>query len=297
MKHAVWLLWGLLLPTVAAGATALPVEASMVVTGTITVHSDGTVKGFSIHRRDAVPPGVVALVERTIKAWQFEPVLADGKAVTAEAGMAVRVVADKVDADHVAIKVSGANFGCDAYQTNELLPGACPPDTKIESMKRRPPRYPGEALKYGMGGTVYLVMEIGRDGRVTRAEAQQVNLSNQIQKPGHFRDVLARSARDAAMRWTYKVPTAGPGAGRDHWVVRVPVNYSVADTSQRIGDGDDYGRWHAYVPGPVQDIPWAHAGPSPLARGSADAIAGGGTFVPDARLVLKHPPGSGGEGS
>lgn len=153
MKYSIWLLLALALSGV-AGAAETPIEASMVIAGTITVDPQGDVASYTLHDEDKVPPGVVQIVQRTIKGWQFVPIVQDGKAVTATAGMSVRVVADMVDEGHATIRVAGASFGCDAYQAKDLLPNACQPGTAIAyaANGRHPPEYPIRALKEGRLG-------------------------------------------------------------------------------------------------------------------------------------------------
>lgn len=280
----------LLLPAVAAAAEP-HVQASMIVTGTITVDTDGSVGGFTLRDQDALPPGVVRLLHQSIRGWQFEPVMAAGKPVTAKAGMEVRVVADSVDADHTVLRIAGANFGCDIYRVKNLLPGACPPNAMIRYARRIQPMYPPEAVRDGVSGIVYLVLEIDRDGNVARAEATQVNLYHRVAYPERGRKILADSARAAAVKWKYVMPTTGPDAGKDHWVVRVPVSYAFPGAQPDRGNG----HWRAYIPGPVKDVPWADDADSAGSRGSADAIAPGGVFTKDPRFVLKTSLGSRGD--
>lgn len=288
MRRIHWLLPCLLLTAPALAAQA-PVEASMVLTGTITVSPDGAVKTWTLRDEAAIPPGVVQIVRRTIDGWRFVPILENGKPVTAKTGMAVRVVADMVDDSHATIRVAGATFGCDAYQVRALLHDACKPGTTVTAAPdgRPPPTYPTKALRFGMGGEVYLDIEVGRDGRVTRVAARQVNLSNRIVlvRPEVMRHVFAENAEQAAKRWRFQVPTIGPEAVRDHWVVRVEVNYSLDEDKPP----PSYGKWRAYIPGPVHDNSWA-GDTAAGSRDSADAIAGDGPFTPDARFVLKAAP-------
>lgn len=292
MKAIVVMLLACLIP-VASLAAGQPVEASMVVTGTVTVNTDGDVREYALHEQDKIPPGVVQMIGQAVKGWHFVPVVENGKPVTAQTGMVVRVVAHMVDKTHAEIRVTGASFGCSAYQTRTLLPTACPANTRVTAERQQPPRYPGEALKEGLGGKVYLAVDVGRDGRVIRAEATQVNLSNRIAGSAvRVQNVFAVNARDAAMKWRFNVPTVGPEAAKDHWVVVIPINYSIAGSTS--GQPEVYGKWHAYVPGPARDVPWARDD----ASGSADAIAGDGTpFTRDARFVLKTQPGTAGDKS
>ncbi|WHZ19673.1 MAG: hypothetical protein OJF55_001822 [Rhodanobacteraceae bacterium] len=288
MKRSLCVLLALALCGAVCAAEA-PIEASMVITGTITVNPAGGVQGYALHDQDKIPPGVVQIVERTIKGWQFVPIVENGQPVAAQAGMAVRVVARMIDKANAEIRVAGASFGCDAYQAKNLLPNACPPGTTVTPDRRQPPEYPRQALKEGLGGEVYLAVEVGRDGRVIRADAMQVNLSNRFGSPLRMQNAFANNARDAAMKWRFNVPTVGPEAAKDHWVVTVPVVYTIGGPMP-----DDYGKWHAYVPGPARDVPWARDD----TPGSADALAGGGMpFVRDSRFVLKTQSGADGDRS
>lgn len=96
------------------------------------------------------------LVKQTIDGWRFEPVVEDGRPVTANAGMAIRVVADMIDETHATFRITGAACGCDAYQVRDLLPGVCPPGTTVRyaDHSRRAPEFPGQALTAGAGADV-----------------------------------------------------------------------------------------------------------------------------------------------
>ncbi len=298
------ILLGLIVPVLALAAKT-PVEASMVLTGTITVNPDGSVRGYALHDADKVPPGVVQLVKRTLQGWRFFPIVEHGKPVTARAGMTVRVTADMVDAKHVAIKVSGAQFGCSAYQADALLPGACKPATIVQPLQRKLPLYPLDAAHLGAEGVVYLVVEVGRDGHVMHAAARQVNLYHRLQTDqAAMRESLAQAAQRAALKWTFKVPTVGPEAAMDHWIVQVPVDYRLepwhgwrkngamceSTMTCKFGFDQKYGQWQGYVRGPVRVIPWADGDSKPGAHANGDAIAGNGAlFIRDGRFVLKTP--------
>jgi hypothetical protein len=132
------------------------------------------------------------------------------------------------------------------------------------------------------------VLEIGRDGHVTNAAARQVNLYSLTDRQAHFRKVLADASMEAARRWRFRVPTEGANAARQHWVVTVPVNYTMGPPPGLFHRTREpaSGPWRAYVPGPVQTIPWDDED-RPGAGGSADAIAGNAPFVRDRRFVLK----------
>lgn len=283
MNRWVFLMLGLVLST-SSMAAGTPVEASMIVTGTITVSPDGSVQGYTLHESDKLPPLVQQIVQQTVPHWQFVPIMAAGKPATAETGMSLRVVADITDKQHATIRVTGADFGCNAYQAKSLLPNACMPDMTVEPVQRKPPDYPIGAARAGIGGEVFLTLQIDRGGHVSRAAASQVNLYNQTVDAAAFRKVLTDSAVRAAMKWTFKVATVGPEAAKDRWIVRVPVNYTINNTP---ASSLKYGQWNSYIPGPKNIIPWDDEDRPDGARSNADAIAGSAPFVRDTRFVLK----------
>lgn len=71
-------------------------QASMLLTGTIVVAADGSVKSHVIDHADEVEPAANTLISRSIPEWKFEPVLLAGKPVAATANMSLRVVAKPV---------------------------------------------------------------------------------------------------------------------------------------------------------------------------------------------------------
>lgn len=277
------LLAALLLPALALAAKGTAQENSMVVTGTITVDPAGRVAGYALREPDKLPPVVRQIIQQTVPTWTFVPILDDGRPVAAKTGMSLRVVATITDAEHATIRVASAAFGCEARQKSRL-PGECPAGTAVAYKHReRPPSYPTAALRAGLGGEVYLVLAIGRDGHVVNAAVRQVNLYSRISDAHFYRQAFANTALEAARKWTFDIPTTGPKAAKEHWVIQVPVNYSIGHAS-----GVKYGQWNAYVPGPVQNVPWSDDDASGAARG-ADAIAGSAPFVRDPRFVLKTP--------
>ncbi len=294
MKRMVWLLLGISISAMALAAEP-PIQASMVIGGTITVNPDGSVKTYTIRDLDELPPAVRNIVQATVPNWQFVPVMVHGKATTAEAGMSLRIVADwpSIHAKQATIRVAGAVFGCEARRKSQL-PGECPLGTAVTEVSRRPPRYPVEAVRARVGGEVFLVLEIGRDGHVMQAAARQVNLYSLTDQQARFRKMLADASLEAARRWTFRAPTVGPDAAKQHWVVTVPINYTIGPPRMQTGSllrrtgRPARDQWRAYVPGPVQSIPWNEEDQSGTG-GSGDAIAAGGLFVKDARFVLKTP--------
>ncbi len=286
MKTAFLVLLMLLVPVFALAAEP-PVQFSMVITGSITVNPEGGVQSYTLAGQDKLPPSALQIVRKTVPEWQFEPVMVDGKPVTARAGMSLRLVASKIDAEHVAIRVAGAEFGCDAELARKLSPDVCPKNARITMERQATPPYPLDAMFHGVGGEVFLVLQIGRDGHVTQAGVRQVNLRSRIKPQAHFRKVLADAALKAARKWRFHVPTAGPDSGKEHWVVQVPIDYTLEPPGagrRALRARHKYRQWNAYIPGPVHDFPWDPADWGGAA-GSTDAVAGGAPFSRDTRFA------------
>ncbi|MGH8184853.1 MAG: energy transducer TonB [Rhodanobacteraceae bacterium] len=274
------------------------VEGSMLVTGEIAVNPDGGVYGYSLDHRDKLPPAVVNLIDQTLTGWKFTPVKVNGKPELAKAFMSLRIVAKQIDAKHDAISVESAAFGAETTQAHKtsdcanvasVANGAC-----LTYLTRRPPDYPRNLINDLVSGTVYLVLEVDRQGRVAQVAVEQVDLREIADGAtlGRWRRELGDVSLAAARKWTFQVPQAGSGEGWNHWIVFVPVNYAIDVFGQKKKIGEpDYGQWDAYVPGPVNSIPWLQEQRGQIAsNGNADAIPDDGTpFIADTRFVLLTP--------
>jgi hypothetical protein len=257
----------------ATGPTALRkrMQASMLLTGTIVVAPDGSVRSYVIDHAEKVPKDVGSLVERNVWQWKFAPVLVNGAPVAAEAKMSFRVVAKPVGDGKFSIGISGAQFG-------EGSPGQ-----SISIREMSWPAYPAVAAQARVEGTVYLLLRVGRQGEVQEVVAEQVNmgvLDNERQL-ARWRPLLAKAAIAAARKWTFNLPASGHGVDDDNWFVRVPIGFGIGPP------GDDYGQWEAYIPGPRQPIPWFDGGRQVLS--SADASPDGAISQPDRGLNLLTP--------
>lgn len=299
MKHSGWLLWGLVFPAFAfahggVDAAKRSVEASMLVTGEIAVNPDGSVYGYLLDQRTKLPAPVLKLIDQSLPHWEFTPVKVDGRPVLAKASMSLRIVARQLDAKRDAISVESAAFGTYTARSHQTscADGAC-----LKYLERRPPGYPPDLVNNLVSGTVYLAVEIDRQGKVSQVAVEQVDLRRLADETtlGRWRRELGRVSMAAARKWTFQVPRTGPEAGKEHWVVTVPVDYSITvfGTGRTIG-APGYGEWDAYVPGPVNSIPWAEAQRGKL-TGGVDAIPDDGApFLADARFVLLTPIGDNG---
>jgi hypothetical protein len=296
MKRSYWMFLGLFLPLWAfahggVDAAKRSVEASMLVTGEIAVNPDGSVYGYSLDHRDKLPAPVIQLIAKALPHWEFTPVKVDGKPVLAKALMSLRIVAKQIDHDHDAISIVHAAFGEDtaqAHTTSECAHGTC-----LSYIQREPPRYPINLVENLVSGTVYLAVEVDRQGKVAQVAVEQVDLRRLADEVvlDRWRRELGRVSMAAAKNWTFQVPRSGLEAGKQHWVVTIPINFAIPGFGATDLGDLHYGQWDAYVPGPVNSIPWAEAQDGKRAGNeAADAIPDDGTpFVADSRFVLETP--------
>lgn len=245
------------------------VESSLLVTGEIDIEVSGSVSNVAIDREDKLPAGVVSFVREAGLHWRFEPVMRDGRAIQARAPMSVRVVAKKVEGDQYKITLSGANFERRDDDSPE----------RVGMVEMDPPRYPEQAWRSGAAGSVYLVVKVGRDGKVQDVVAEQVNLRvlGSESEMRLLRNVFAKSALAAARAWQFRIPSRGDAVDAPFWNVRVPVSYAMGDQPME-SRANDYGRWISYVPGPRTLVPWAQDDRTGF---SPDTLTDGGVYMAD----------------
>ena len=257
------------------------VQASMLVTGSIVVAPDGSVSSYTIDHAEKLPPVVVGLIDKGTKSWIFAPVLIDDRAVAARANMSLRIVAKPEGKDEYAVSVEGAQFGKDKNDEG----GDVELGKTITYETHPSPHNPQSAVSAGVWGTVYLRVLVNSQGRVANAIAEQVNMGVVASdlELDRWRRVLAGASLEAVRRWTFRTPTEGREATKDHWETRIPVSFSLEGRTPR----ESYGKWDAYVPGPKQTVPWRES--SEESTGAADAIADGGLYQIGSGLQLTTP--------
>ncbi|MCW0367318.1 hypothetical protein NB699_002301 [Xanthomonas sacchari] len=253
---------------VGPGAVRKQIESSMLVSGTIDIEPSGTVSALALDQQERLPEGVVGFVRNSVMQWKFEPGLRDGKPVPARAPMTLRVVAKRLQGDDYQVEIRGADFS--HYDPNDR--------SVVTSIQMKPPAYPEAAYSVGAAGSAYLVLKVGRDGRVADAAVEQVNLrvvasERQMQQ---LREVLGKSALGAARKWTFRPPSEGKDVEAPYWTVRVPVDYALRDDMPQ-GAPSSYGRWTSYVPGPRQRAPWITG--EDATGFSPDLLPAGGVYM------------------
>jgi len=272
MRRYSWaglLLLMLALPVFAQGAGGVrkQVEASMRVTGEITVDEQGQVASYTLDDPAKLPSGIVKFVRDNIAHWKFEPPVIEGKSVSIRNNLSVLLVANRQEDGDYLMRVQAVSF----------YPQQTDAGYEVASRVMTPPRYPMSAARAGVGGVVFLALKVGRDGQVQDVAAEQVNLKavaseNQMNK---FRQMLATASIDTARRWSFDPPARGELAAADYWTVRVPVEFSLGDALPR------YGEWVKYVPGPRIMPSWveemqARESPEAMAAGTPRIVGGDG---------------------
>ncbi len=253
-------------------------ESSLRVSGSLVVGPDGEVESHELDPKAPLTPALKAFVDDSIRGWRFKPVLVDGKPVRAKVPMSLRLVAKRADDGKFSVTIASTYFGSeDDLATTD----------RLRSIRLSPPRFPKGALMMGGKGVVYLVVQVGRDGKVTNVDAEQVNLrvagteGQMASLRKQFTDAAVRAARG----WTFTIPTTGPEANDATWLVRVPVDYRLEDERQR-GNG-----WDTYIPGPRNfGMPWASE--KLRMAGSPDALPDDGVFPLQQGATLLNPPAS-----
>lgn len=248
----------------AARSAATPVEASMLVTGTIVVAPDGSVSSYAVDHPEKLPPAVLTVIGKNAPRWTFKPVLLDGKPVTAKASMSLRIVATPMQQKgRYTVAIRGASFGSGV------------PGENVSENVRTPPRYPEGAILERVSGTVYLVVKVGRQGQVEDVAAEQVNL-RVLGRPfemTRWRKELTEASVVAARKWTFHPPVTGEHANDPYWIARIPIAFNIRPMGSPPPK-QPYGRWQSYIPGPRAPIPWLDQ--KQLAASDADAVPDGG---------------------
>jgi hypothetical protein len=246
-------------------------EATMLVTGSIEVAPDGSVHDYSIDRPEKLPPPVVDLLKKSVPGWKFE--FTQTPDVIQRAKMSLRIVAKPVDDQHFGLHIIHANFGDPAASASEHVTRK---DGKF-------PRYPEEAIREHVDGTVFLLLRIDRQGKVQDIAVEQVNLGayGREAEMRHFRNLFGNAAMDAIKGWTFNPPTTGKHVSDPYWDVHMPVEFNAHPLGAPVED--TYGKWEAYIPGPRELIPWSKNNQVY----SPDAIPAGSISQADQSLRLK----------
>lgn len=229
-----------------AGARPRP-WASMLLSGYVDINPDGGVREYALDNPGKIPPVVQGVIKQAVQGWRFKVDVA-GK-VIARAKMSLRVVAKPVDKTEFSISVEGVQFTDDSAAPGEEV-------TRHSTIR---PSYPKDAIDERTAATVYVLVQVGRDGHVLNAGAEQVNFT--LDCPPSSRHGLenqfAHASELAIRKWTFDVPTRGPQAAAPYWYARIPVTYSLTGVGMPRSS-EEYGAWQPYIPGPRRSLPWVN---------------------------------------
>ncbi|GHC12240.1 energy transducer TonB [Thermomonas carbonis] len=284
LMAAIALLVGLLVAMPGWSANARSVrkqlESSLQVSGTVTIGKDGSVIAHTLDPKAPLGETLVDFVNKAVAGWRFAPVMVDGQAVTARVPMHLRLVAKRAEDDKFSVTIASSYFGSNEAVAQSDNPG---------STRLAPPQYPKVAQRMGGEGTVYLIVQIDRGGKVANVDAEQVNLrvAGTANEMTRLRDMLTAAAVRAARDWSFTPPTTGETANDDNWLIRVPVDFVL------LGPGDKQrkeGEWDTYIPGPRNmGMPWAQE--KLKTAGSPDALPGSGAYPLRQGATLLTPLG------
>jgi hypothetical protein len=228
----------------AQNSTVLEMSAD----GEIRIAPDGHVTDYKL--KSTLSPTIAALVDRNVRSWRFEPIVVDGNPVAAKTALHLGLKAEPTGSeDKYTIRIADVRFG--EPQRNARI---------------RPPRYPEEAVRAGLGARVLLYVHLDETGKVVEASPRQTNLnarpSSEVEAK-HWRDLFEKASISAAKNWKYDLSETINGKPIGTTAI-VPLVFSVKNGPIRNAGS---GEWQAYLPGPVRPAPWLK--PEQLA-GNAD---------------------------
>lgn len=241
--------------TIAAlAASAAPAQHAaapmleMQARGELAIGPDGNVSEYRLDTKLA--DDVAALVDRNVRAWAFEPIVVDGKAVTAKTSFHLTLNAvpadDQPQKGNYLLRVENVSFG-----------------EPMKSSQLKPPRYPGSAIKSRVGAKVILSVRLDEHGNVVEALPYQTSLDRRAhteQQAEQWRKVFEQTSLEAVKTWHYELSERVDGKAMGTWA-RVPVVYTVMEMGRKPRDD----QWRAFVPGPI------HPRPGDAANGLADS--------------------------
>jgi hypothetical protein len=273
-----FLVFTVVCPVVSSAARERP-WSGMLVTGTVDINPDGKVRDYAMDHPEKIPSVVLDVIKQTVAGWRFQ-VQVPGH-VIAHARMNLRIVAKPLGSTSFSIEVEGVDFGRDREDSGEQITER---DTPV-------PNFPREAAQAGGAATVYILMRVGRDGRVLNVGAEEVNFT--VDLPSAERkwiaDAFVKSCEVTMRHWTFNVPTKGDRASDPYWLVRVPAHFDRASTDQSPNT-PGYGSWEPYLPGPRLQIPWVRDLTDPTMLATApDSMPDHGATMLDGTLKLSTP--------
>lgn len=227
---------GMFLLLVLGAFQAQAADLRMDVSGEIGIDGQGKVFDYVI--QTVVTPEVKQLIDRSVRGWQFAPVVRDGKPGYAKANMKLTLLAKKVDAGYQ-LQVERVRF------TGHRKP-----------VSMTPPRYPMGSARAGVMGNVLLALRIDAAGKVQDVMAVQTSLPyrNLSQKKIEaFGKPFEQASIEAAKKWAFEPANLEWGDDAETTLI-VPVDFTLGDAPSQARDG-----WHVEPNSVMRPIPWLAA--------------------------------------
>lgn len=255
------MLWLLAVP---AWAEKPKPEFAMSAGGELVIARDGSVRSWKMDS-SRLGESVQTLLQRNVERWRFEPILVDGKAVTAKTRMTVELEALPQGEGYL-LKVARVFFG--SLQSRGTA---------------KAPHYPNSALRAGLGARVLLALKLDAEGNVVAMHPYQTSLSKSgsEKQAQRFRRRFEQASMEAAKDWKY-VPGESIGGVTVGSSVIVPIVFHVTNPGEgrRMAD-----TWRGYAPGPISPAPWADE--SSVAALDTGDLAEGQAAALDSRFRLR----------
>jgi len=234
------------------------IVATLSASGELEIGPDGRVLTHSID--ESLQPPVAAAIARTLESWTFEPVIEDGRPVIAVTRMHLTIEAIEKSCDAVELRLRDVWFG-DSLTLS---------DTK-------PPRYPTDALRAGLGAQVILALRLDEQGQVVAAHPYQTSFAPGVsgREAKRFRPRFERASIEAARHWRYSAVASRPGGA----TVLAPITYTLHPAGQRPGKA----QWSVWVPGEIVPPPWKSEQAAPA---DTPSLAEGTAMLADERIRL-----------
>lgn len=235
--------------------------------GELQIAPDGHVSDYKLNGK--LTPEVADLIDKNVRRWTFEPVLVDGKAVSAKTELSLALKAEPVGEHDYSLRIVRVNFGGVARVNHDI----------------KPPKYPREAVRAHVGGKVMLAVRLDETGKVVDAMPYQTSLDVRAPTEGEaqrYRDMLEQASIDAAKTWHYNLSETIDGKPIGTSVL-VPIDYFLVDSPKSANTN---GRWRPFLPGPVHPIPWLQKAQF-AANEDVSAIPSDGGLALDSRFKLK----------
>jgi len=191
--------------------------------GSIDIAPGGSVQDYSLPTLQGADNRALAqALDHRIRSWRFVPVTNDGRPVIAHVLFGITLQADaKADGKELAVSMSDLKF----YD----LPA--PDASGKPAAPLRPPMFPYEPMRAGVGAEVTVVFKLDDDGRVLNSDVSKMDLllasaighDLETRYAKDFRKATLAVAKDWAFPANYRTTCGKP------CLLQVPVEYSLPD--------------------------------------------------------------------